>query len=166
MNTVINTHVQLCIPRGSSADLNACKACGMKRSGMSTSEEQRSSDGLERKHVRHGRGGLDIRKKDDGRRMLRMELSGKRKRRRPRRTYAEDAAGDRNEWRWLWPLTREAERRRRRYLVEEANTRCRGGREWPGSLKPFLTTHEEGMGQRLVSVWGQWQDAGSTPAVG
>ena len=44
--------------------------------------------------MRHDRGGLDIRKKDDERRMLRMELPGKRKRGRPRRTYAEDAAGD------------------------------------------------------------------------
>ena len=59
-------------------------------SGMSTSEEQHRWDALERKHEKRrlrwfGIG--HVRRKDDGyigRRVLRMELPGKRKRGRPR----------------------------------------------------------------------------------
>ena len=60
------------------------------------------------------------------RRMLRMELSGKRKQGRPKMRFmdamredmavvevTEDDAEDRTEWRLLRPLTGEAERRRR-----------------------------------------------------
>ena len=57
---------------------------------MSTSEGHRRWVDLEGKHERQDIGGLDmyLRRKDDGyigRRMLRMELSGKRKRGMPKR---------------------------------------------------------------------------------
>ena len=83
---------------------------------MSTSEGQHRWDGLERKHERRDLGGMEMypRKEDGyiGRRMLRMELPGKRKRGRPKRRFmdvvkedmaevevTEEDTEDRSNWR-------------------------------------------------------------------
>ena len=105
---------------------------------MSTSEGQHRWESLERKLERQDRWYGHLRRKDDGyigRRMLRMELPGKRKRGRPKRRFmdvvkedmaevevTEEDTVDRNNWRRKIrcgdPWWEKAERRRRRRIVQ------------------------------------------------